>query len=286
MDGFIVVPHEARYWTLEARIGTSITVAARGPGHHYPCRGDTVDHRTARHVELLVALYDNELGVTVVATAIASTALFLGSILAQEIARARSETSRIERSRCHAVRVWRGNRFTSDIKRPGDEFALTIVGPWTSIVLGFGFGLGAFEASSAGIGSFAEIAGKLGCLNVILGLFNLLPKVPPDGGHLPEATVWRITPQIIRERRPSRIARANILAHRSASSVSTKSYQSPETSSLAGHLMKEDLNRHVFVRGQITRMTSSPNLSLKWLSQCGSALLVGPVGIEPTTEGL
>jgi hypothetical protein len=50
--------------------------------------------------------------------------------------------------------------------------------------------------------------------------------------------------------------------------------------------MKEDLNRHVFVRGQITRMTSSPNLSLKWLSQCGSAHLVGPVGIEPTTEGL
>jgi hypothetical protein len=133
MDGFIVVPHKARYWTLEARIGTSITVTARGPGHHYPWRGDTVDHRTARHVELLVALYDNELGVTVVATAIASTAstaLFLGSILAHEIARARSETSRIERSRCHAVRVWRGNRITSDIKRPCDEFALTIVGPW------------------------------------------------------------------------------------------------------------------------------------------------------------
>src|ERR1035437_3615256 len=81
-------------------------------------------------------------GVTVVATAVASTALFLGSILAQEIARARSETSRIERSRCHAARVWRGNRITSDIKRPCDEFALTIVGPWTSIVLGFDFGLG------------------------------------------------------------------------------------------------------------------------------------------------
>jgi membrane-associated protease RseP (regulator of RpoE activity) len=135
------------------------------------------------------------LGVIVVATTIASTALFLGSILAHEIARARSETPRIECSRCHAVRAWRGNRITSYIKRPCDEFALTIMEPWTSIVLGFGFGLGAFEASSAGIGSFAEIAGKLGCLNVILGLFNLLPKVPPDGGHLPEATVWRITPQ-------------------------------------------------------------------------------------------
>ena len=132
-------------------------------------------------------------GVTVVATAIASTALFLGSILAHEIARARSETLRIERSRCHAVRVWRGNRITSDIKRPCDEFALTIVGPWTSIVLGFGFGLGAFGASSARIGTFAEVDGQLGWLNVILGVFNLLPEVPLDGGHLPEATVWRIT---------------------------------------------------------------------------------------------
>ena len=67
-------------------------------------------------------------GVTVVATAVASTALFLGSILAQEIARARSETSRIERSRCHAARVWRGNPITSDFKRPCDDFALTHCG--------------------------------------------------------------------------------------------------------------------------------------------------------------
>jgi hypothetical protein len=134
-------------------------------------------------------------GVTVVATAIASTALFLGSILAHEIARSRSETSRIERSRCHAVRVWRGNRFTSDIKRPGDEFAPTIVGPWTSIILGFGFGLGAFGASSTGVGTFAEIAGQLGWLNVILGVFNLLPEVPLDGGHLPRGNRLEDHPQ-------------------------------------------------------------------------------------------
>ena len=190
MDGFIVVPHEARYWTLEAR----------------------------------------------------------------------SETSRIERSRCHAVRVLRGNRITSEIKRPCDEFALTIVGPWTGIVLGFGFGLGAFGASSASIGTFAEVAGQLGWLKVILGAFNLLSEVPLDGGHLPEATVWRITLNHSRETakstRAGQILGALIIVFGLNELVFVTG-----ASSWAGRLVREDLNRDVFAGGQITGMTSSPKLS-------------------------
>ena len=190
MDGFILVPHEARYWTLEAR----------------------------------------------------------------------SETSRIERSRCHAVRVWRGNRITSEIKRPCGEFALTIVGPWTSIVLGFGFGLGAFGASSARIGTFAEVAGQLGWLNVILGVFNLLPEVPLDGGHLPEATVWRITLNHSRgtakSTRAGQILGALIIVFGLNELVFVTG-----ASSWAGRLAREDLNRDVFAGGQITGMTSSPKVS-------------------------
>src|ERR1035437_3004401 len=199
-------------------------------------------------------------GVTVVATAIASTALFLGSILAHEIERSRSETSRIERSRCHAVRVWSGNRFTSDIKRPGDEFALTIVGSWTSIILGFGFGLGAFGASSTGIGTYAEIAGQLRWLNVILGVFNLLPEVPLADGHLPEATVWRITLNHSRatakSTRTGQILGALIIVFGLNELVFVNG-----ASSWAGRLAREDLNRDVFAGGQITGMTSSPKVS-------------------------
>ena len=133
-------------------------------------------------------------GVTAVAMAIASAALFLGSILAHEIAHALEAKRRGLTVQDVTLYVFGGaTRITSDIKRPGDEFALTIVGPWASIVLGCGFGLVAYGAASAGIGTIADVAGQLGWLNVFLGVFNLLPGAPLDGGRLLEATVWRFT---------------------------------------------------------------------------------------------
>ena len=91
-------------------------------------------------------------------------------------------------------------------------------------------------------------------------VFNLLPEVPLDGGHLPEATVRRIT-----------------LNHSRATAKSTRAGQIlgaliivfglnevvfvTGASSWAGRLAREDLNRDVFVGGQITGMTSSPKVS-------------------------
>jgi Zn-dependent protease/CBS domain-containing protein len=69
-------------------------------------------------------------------------------------------------------------------RQPGTEAVMALVGPLTSIVLGLGF-LGLY-AASAGLRRFDLRFGLfyLGQLNLILGIFNLLPAFPMDGGRI------------------------------------------------------------------------------------------------------
>jgi Zn-dependent protease len=77
---------------------------------------------------------------------------------------------------------------------PGDEFAVAVVGPLTSL------GIGAVMAV-AGVLAGAHLfpptlfAGswwaRLAWLNVLLGLFNLLPALPMDGGRVLRALLER-----------------------------------------------------------------------------------------------
>lgn len=132
-----------------------------------------------------------EAGGTAAAMALAATALFLGSILIHELAHALEARRRGLRVEDITLYVFGGaTRITTEVARPADEAAMTAVGPWTSITLGCGFGL---VAHAAGAGPVGEVAGELGWLNIILGVFNLLPGAPLDGGRLLDAAVWRVT---------------------------------------------------------------------------------------------
>lgn len=70
---------------------------------------------------------------------------------------------------------------------PGDEFAIAIVGPLTSIGLGI---VAAFLCLATGRSLFpldfvaSAWLARLAWLNVILGTFNLLPAFPLDGGRV------------------------------------------------------------------------------------------------------
>jgi PDZ domain-containing secreted protein/Zn-dependent protease len=132
-----------------------------------------------------------EAGGTAVAMALAATALFLGSILVHELAHAVEARRRGLHVEDITLYVFGGaTRITTEVARPADEAAMTAVGPWTSIALGCGFGLVAHAAGASPVG---EVAGELGWLNIILGVFNLLPGAPLDGGRLLDAAVWRVT---------------------------------------------------------------------------------------------
>ena len=77
-------------------------------------------------------------------------------------------------------------------KSPGVEFQVAIVGPLVSILLG---GL-AFLLLLPLRGSNNPVAATLGYLaitNVLLGVFNLVPGFPLDGGRVLRSIVWRIS---------------------------------------------------------------------------------------------
>jgi Zn-dependent protease len=76
-----------------------------------------------------------------------------------------------------------------DTRRPRDEALIAAAGPVSSLAIG---------AALWGIGSFVDQAqvaamiGWLGFINISLGLFNLIPGFPMDGGRILRAILWRI----------------------------------------------------------------------------------------------
>ncbi|MGD0705257.1 MAG: site-2 protease family protein [Trebonia sp.] len=73
---------------------------------------------------------------------------------------------------------------------PGREFAIAAAGPALSLVLG-GIGWGLSQVVTAGIGG--ALIRQLMFANIIVGLFNLLPGLPLDGGRMLRAVIWGIT---------------------------------------------------------------------------------------------
>ncbi|MGH3247074.1 MAG: site-2 protease family protein [Trebonia sp.] len=82
----------------------------------------------------------------------------------------------------------------SEIEReaptPGREFAVAGAGPALSLVLGaIGWGL----SQLAPYGVTGALIRQLMVANIIVGVFNLLPGLPLDGGRLLRAVIWKIT---------------------------------------------------------------------------------------------
>ena len=73
---------------------------------------------------------------------------------------------------------------------PKHAFSTAVVGPLTSIALGYGL---MNTAAPLAEGAVAAVIGALGFMNVALGILNLLPASPLDGGHVCEAIIWRMT---------------------------------------------------------------------------------------------
>lgn len=76
-------------------------------------------------------------------------------------------------------------------RTPGREFLIAAVGPMVNIVLA---GMGLAVSVVLPLPPVAELLVRaLTVSNLIVGLFNLLPGLPLDGGRLVRAVVWKIT---------------------------------------------------------------------------------------------
>lgn len=141
------------------------------------------------------------------ATALAAAILFFGSVLTHEFAHSLVARRQGVPVRSITLFLFGG---VSNIQRqprsPKEEFAITIVGPLTSFVLGAMF----IALASIFSGNMANIVSQseellrdlgpvptlllwLGPINIVLGAFNLLPGFPLDGGRVVRSIFWAIT---------------------------------------------------------------------------------------------
>jgi Zn-dependent protease len=78
----------------------------------------------------------------------------------------------------------------SETSTPGQEFKVAVVGPLTSIAIGLA-ALALYAVTPDGLLRFA--VGGLAGTNLLVGVLNLVPGLPLDGGRVLRALVWRLT---------------------------------------------------------------------------------------------
>jgi Zn-dependent protease/CBS domain-containing protein len=79
----------------------------------------------------------------------------------------------------------------SESKTPGQAFQVAIAGPLVSFALFLILGLGSQVLPQNSLQ--ALIAERIALINLVLGLFNLIPGLPLDGGQVLKAAIWKIT---------------------------------------------------------------------------------------------
>jgi Zn-dependent protease/predicted transcriptional regulator len=134
--------------------------------------------------------------------AVVASLLFFASILAHELAHSLVAKARGLPVKTITLFLFGG---VSNIEREPEsaatELVMAIVGPITSIALGFGFLLLGTATTGAGI-SMADLERAnpvstlllwLGPINIAVGVFNLVPGFPLDGGRVLRAIVWALT---------------------------------------------------------------------------------------------
>ena len=139
--------------------------------------------------------------------AVAASILFFVCILLHELAHSLVAMAQGTRVRSITLFLFGG---VSDIERepdsPGAEILTAVVGPATSILLGLGFllatsGITASTMETADgawqvfgrLGPLATLLAWLGPVNLVIGIFNLIPAFPLDGGRILRAVLWAIT---------------------------------------------------------------------------------------------
>lgn len=134
---------------------------------------------------------------------LAATSLFFASILLHEISH--SVVARRNGIPIRFITLFVFGGVSSISKEPDNpqiETTMAAAGPATSILLGIVFAAVTIVARAAGAGdAFTGVTGYLAFINVLLGVFNLVPGFPLDGGRLLRAAIWRRTGSIQRATR-------------------------------------------------------------------------------------
>ncbi|MBT98549.1 MAG: hypothetical protein CL902_07970 [Dehalococcoidia bacterium] len=143
------------------------------------------------------------------AVAMITVVLFFLSVLAHELSHSVMALSKGIPVRGITLFIFGGvSRLDREPQRPITEFMVALVGPLISIVLAVILGAAWFLLGRGG-SSVEVILVLLAWTNLSLGVFNLVPGYPLDGGRLLRASIWGLTGN---HRTATRIASAMGLA--------------------------------------------------------------------------
>jgi len=132
-----------------------------------------------------------------------SAFVYLASLLAHELAHSIVATRRGVKVEGITLWLFGGvSRFSSESSSPGAQAWITFVGPLTSLLLGALFLLiAAVVGGGASSALLSASLAWLGYINILLGVFNLLPAFPLDGGRILQSLIWRGTGDRLRATR-------------------------------------------------------------------------------------
>jgi Zn-dependent protease/CBS domain-containing protein len=120
--------------------------------------------------------------------------LFFGSVLAHELMHSVVSQRQGIPVQSITLFIFGGvSQITAEPKKPGDEFRMAIAGPATSLVIGailIGIYFAWRGASSFSTQFVTAIVYWLGYINLVLGVFNLIPGFPLDGGRVLRSLLW------------------------------------------------------------------------------------------------
>src|SRR2546422_7977554 len=123
---------------------------------------------------------------------VVSAFVYLASLLAHELAH--SVVAMRRGVRVEGITLWLFggvSRFSSESSSPGAQALITFVGSLTSLVLGVVFVLiSVAVGGGAHPGLVPATLSWLGYINILLGVFNLLPAFPLDGGRILQSPIW------------------------------------------------------------------------------------------------
>ena len=122
--------------------------------------------------------------------AVVTSLLFFASVLLHELGHAlvaRSQGTPVSEI---TLFIFGGvAQIADEPESPGKEFRMALVGPLISLVLSAFFGL-LYLATRRADGPVSAVGSFLAGVNLSLGLFNLIPGFPLDGGRVLRAVLW------------------------------------------------------------------------------------------------
>ena len=132
------------------------------------------------------------LGITAFFVAFAYALLLLVSVLAHELAHALTAKLFHWPTEKIVLNLWGGHtQFQSFTASPGRSVLVAMAGPAANFVLA---GAGWLLLSYGELGGVADILANIFVwANLLIGIFNVLPGLPLDGGRLVESAVWKAT---------------------------------------------------------------------------------------------